>query len=132
MNGHVYFAHRIAYAIAHGPFDKDLVVDHQCFNKSCVNPDHLRLVTPQQNSENREHALAKNYSRVRNVHWKSDFGIWQVSVGHNHKTYYGGYFKHLKDAKQAAIDLRSRLMTNNTMDFGKTTNDLHPVTIRHR
>ncbi|XWX91267.1 HNH endonuclease [Salmonella enterica] len=31
-----------------------MLVDHKCHNTLCVNPSHLRLVTPKQNSENRE------------------------------------------------------------------------------
>jgi hypothetical protein len=129
MQGHVYFAHRVSYVIAHGKIDPDLVVDHLCFNKSCVNPDHLQLVTAQQNSENRQSRVSKNYSRTRGVYWRPHINRWTVQVGHNGHTYYGGNYERLKDAKQAVIDLRHRIMTNNLKDRGLSTEDLHPVTV---
>jgi HNH endonuclease len=58
---HRYFlAHRIAFALRHG-FDalpewrgtpETLTIDHVCRNRSCVNVDHLRLLTLAENSRN--------------------------------------------------------------------------------
>jgi hypothetical protein len=42
-------AHRYSYRIHHGPIPKGAVIHHRCFNKRCVNPNHLQAVTPQQN-----------------------------------------------------------------------------------
>ena len=41
-------AHRWNYARIHGD-PGDLVVDHLCGNKMCVNPDHLEAVTQREN-----------------------------------------------------------------------------------
>jgi hypothetical protein len=38
-------AHRISYLAFVGGFDKELVVDHLCRNRTCVNPAHLEPVT---------------------------------------------------------------------------------------
>lgn len=43
-------AHRIAYALFVGAPPPALVVDHVCRNRGCVNPEHLRLVTPTVNT----------------------------------------------------------------------------------
>lgn len=43
-------AHRIVWTLHRGPIQQGLVIDHICRVKSCVNPDHLRVVTRQQNT----------------------------------------------------------------------------------
>lgn len=42
-------AHRVAYELANGPFDKDLYVLHACDNPTCCNPDHLSVGTQADN-----------------------------------------------------------------------------------
>lgn len=44
-------AHRFSYEYSHGQqIPAGLTVDHLCRNTSCVNPFHMELVTPSENS----------------------------------------------------------------------------------
>jgi len=39
-------AHRVSYQLAIGPISDELVIDHRCCRRDCVNPAHLQPVTP--------------------------------------------------------------------------------------
>lgn len=43
-------AHRVAWAIAHGPIPKGMCICHHCDNPPCVRDDHLFLGTSQDNT----------------------------------------------------------------------------------
>ena len=60
-------AHRFAYARLVGPIPDGLEVDHLCFTPSCVNPDHLELVTQSVNIR-RANALRPNRTHCRRGH----------------------------------------------------------------
>jgi hypothetical protein len=44
-------AHRFAYALLMGPIPEGLTIDHLCRVRYCVNPDHMDVVTLQENNE---------------------------------------------------------------------------------
>jgi hypothetical protein len=50
---YVRIAHRFAYEFVHGKIPAGLEIDHLCGNKLCVNPQHLELVTHQENCKRR-------------------------------------------------------------------------------
>lgn len=49
-NGVWEYTHRVAYAVAHDGIPAGRVVHHECENKPCCRPDHLRAVTPKEHA----------------------------------------------------------------------------------
>jgi hypothetical protein len=108
-------AHVFSYQLHNGNVaDPSLEMDHVCHNRTCVNPEHLRLATRKQNLENHQGATIRNKLGVRNVMLKN--GKYYVQVRHEGKSYYGGYFTDLEKAEEAAVQLRNRLYTHNDVD----------------
>lgn len=63
----VFLAHRASWTHANGPIPPNMTVHHECFNKACVNPDHLGLMS------NVENARRQN---------GADFPLGQCGNGH--------------------------------------------------
>lgn len=58
-------AHRVGFFSQNGPIGDDMVIDHICRNRSCVNPDHLRAVTASTNAtENTRSVAAINRAKT--------------------------------------------------------------------
>lgn len=47
----VYLAHRMTFIHFVGEIPDDKEIDHRCKNTSCINPEHLRLMTHRENVE---------------------------------------------------------------------------------
>lgn len=107
-----YLAHRLVYEALVEPIRPNMMIDHRCFNRSCVNPAHLRQVTNKQNMEHLRGPNRDSTSGVRNVYRHSRSGRWRVQIGHAGRQYSGGVFDTLAEAEAAAIALRARFFTH--------------------
>lgn len=52
-DGKVRLAHRLVWELVNGPIPVDMCVDHLCFERRCVRPGHLQLLTRGANSKRR-------------------------------------------------------------------------------
>lgn len=105
-------AHRISWELVNGPIPEGIEVDHQCHNKACVRPSHLRPATSKQNKENLRGPNSRNRSGFRGVAWNEKRGKWQAAVQHNKKKYYLGLFDDPAEAGAAAALKRADLFTH--------------------
>ena len=105
------YVHRYVWARENGPIPAGMEIDHTCWNRACVNPDHLRLTTRKQNTENLSGPRKSNLSGHRGVS-RNRQGRWYVRVHHNGECHYGGVHDTLEEAAEVARQLRARLFTH--------------------
>lgn len=65
-----YMAHRIAYELTKGSVPEDMCLDHVCKNRSCINHEHLEVVTLVENVMRGEsqHAINARKTHCVNGH----------------------------------------------------------------
>jgi hypothetical protein len=116
LKGATVYAHRLSYEIANGPITDGMFIDHLCHNPGCVNPEHLREVTPKQNNEHRYGKNPNNTSGAHGVSWRKDIQKYQAMVHCGDKGYHAGYYDDLDEAAEAARLKRNELFTHNDKD----------------
>ena len=101
VNGRIVRAHRFAWEQINGPIPAGMFLDHTCYERSCVNVDHLRLATPKQNSTNRSGAWkGREHDLPRGV-YRSGRG-YSAQVSHGGQSHHIGTFKTPEEASAAA------------------------------
>jgi len=81
-------AHREVWKLLRGPIPTELQIDHLCRNRSCVNPDHLELVTTQENTRRRPaktHCPAGHEYNTKNT-YRTKLGYKMCRRCHNERT----------------------------------------------
>ena len=114
--GAIMLVHRIAFFRETGVDPEESFVDHACFNPTCLNPAHLRLVTNKQNMENRSGMSKANTSGFRGATWSKARGKWQAQVQHNGTNKILGYFLTAAEAGAVAQVARLQIFTHNNLD----------------
>lgn len=64
VDGKLQYAHRIAYEHHIGKIPQGMTVDHICFNRKCINPAHLRLLTPSENAKRHKQNQEKPFCGI--------------------------------------------------------------------
>lgn len=101
--------HRAAYEARVGAIPEGMHVHHTCFNRSCIEPTHLRVVTPAQNGQARQGAQPGTKSGIRGVKWIKGSERWMAFAQLDNKVHYGGTFDTEVEAGNAARLLRKEL-----------------------
>ena len=107
-------AHRFAYELLVGVIPDGMQLDHLCFNKGCVNPEHLQLVTQKQNRENLVGAYSNSSTGERGIFERR--GRYRVAVRHNGTLHHCGTYDTLDEAREVAWRKRFELFTHNAAD----------------
>lgn len=106
------YVHRYAWERANGPIPEGHHIDHLCFNRDCINPEHLRAVTQAQNNQNRKPTRPDVGSGIRGVCWHKRSGKWMARVQVGGKAVYGGVYADKEEAGRVAAEMRAQLMTH--------------------
>lgn len=108
-------AHRVSYELHTGMIPNGMQIDHMCSNRTCVNPDHLRLATGKQNAEHRA-TLGVNSTGYRGVSWHAGQRTYRARVTHFGETFELGDFESAELAGEAVRLKRLELFTHNLLD----------------
>ena len=102
--GKPHYAHRLAWEVECGPIPDGMIVDHMCYERSCVNTEHMRLTTQANNARNRS---GPNLDRAlpRGVTQGRPGGRYSAKVGDEHL----GTFDTEEEAALAAAERRAEL-----------------------
>lgn len=122
--GYGYFAlgrtavlsHRWVYEYFVERIPTGMFIDHICFNRACVNPDHLRVVTMKQNNEHRKGAQRNNPTGLRGVSYRKESGKYRARVIHGGVVESLGDFATAEEAGEAARLRRLEVFTHSSND----------------
>lgn len=107
IGGRTVYVHRYAWERSRGPIPEGVVIDHECWNRTCVNVEHLRLATQQQNMQNRSGATLNNGTGLRGAYPGGNG--YMARVVHGGASHYLGVFPTAVEAAAVAAEKRQEL-----------------------
>lgn len=93
-------AHRFAYESLEGEIPPHYFLDHICQNKKCVNPQHLRMATINDNNRYCPKRV-DNTSGYKGVTWHKKTKKWCAKIKVNNREVALGYYDFPEDAYSA-------------------------------
>ena len=129
MNGRTGRAQRAAWEIANGPIPAGLFVCHHCDNPPCVNPAHLFLGTPKENTVD----MASKGRRASHVPVSPSGDRWHEL--HDATQTRGSGVANAKLAENAIRDIRARVAAGESResvgaDYGIARSTVHGIVRR--
>lgn len=113
-------AHRFSYELHKGKIPEGMHIDHICGTRPCVNPEHLRLATPKQNSENKRGPNKdKQTPGGLGVYPSNNRTRYRAAIRHNGPLIYLGTFDTPEQAMAARLDAERRYFTHSTRGPGR-------------
>ena len=117
-SGKMIRAHRASYEFHVGEaIPGGMMIDHMCWNRLCVNPDHLRLVDNQANQQNRASAQRNSKTGVRGVSRHSKVNRYEASARLHGRKVYLGLYETVGEAEAVVKEWRQEHMPYSMTDI---------------
>lgn len=108
--GKNWLTHRLVMTLIHGNITAGLEVHHKCFNTSCMNPNHLAIVSHAENSRQRNPlTVPKASTGQRGVYLVKSTGHFKVALRDNMTLRHAGTFKTMEQAVAARDELHAEI-----------------------
>ena len=108
IDSKTYKFHRLVWIWNYGDIADDLQIDHKNGIRTDNRIENLRLVTRQENQQNRK-LHKKNISGMHGVTWNEKRKKWVVGIGHSKKLIFLGRFEDKNEAIEAYLKAKKEL-----------------------